>query len=311
MKKHSKIFKLFLLILFVSFISSINANAQTKKISLQGFLKDANGKAVADGIQSLTFKIYTVASGGTVLWSETQDLKVVGGVYAAQLGSIVDIAALAWNVPYFVGVTVQGIELSPRTELTYAPYSFGTNKAQEVVCSGAVGDVKYSILNPTQFATVNGACWVPMDGRNMGGSKLAGIIGGTNIPNGSGLFIRNHEFNEAHDPDRNVGTAIASIQGDDNKYHTHTGATTSEGNHNHESNAKGGNTNGSFGISYIDGINTSTSTDQTDGQVNTISLTKLNIDNGGVHSHTFNTDSTGGPEARPKNIDFYVYIRIN
>lgn len=227
------------------------------------------------------------------------------------LGSIVDIAALAWNVPYFVGVTVQGIELSPRTELTYAPYSFGTNKAQEVVCSGAVGDVKYSILNPTQFATVNGACWVPMDGRNMGGSKLAGIIGGTNIPNGSGLFIRNHEFNEGNDPNRNVEAAIASIQGDDNKNHTHTGTTSSAGIHNHESNAKGGNTNGSYGISYIDGVNTATSVDNTNGQVNIISLANLDIYNAGSHTHTFNTDNSGGLETRPKNIDFYVYIRIN
>ena len=97
MKNHSKIFKFLLSILLISCISSLDANAQNKKISLQGFLKDANGKAVADGIQVLTFKIYTVASGGPVLWSEDQSIPVVGGVYAVQLGKVVDMSILNWQ----------------------------------------------------------------------------------------------------------------------------------------------------------------------------------------------------------------------
>ena len=184
---------------------------QAKKISLQGFLKDANGKAVADGSQDIIFKLYTQESGGTAAWTETQTLNVFGGVYSTHLGKTVTLENLNWGAStYFVGVTVQGTELTPRTELTFAPYSLGSPKAQEVVCSGAVGDVKYSILNPTQFAAVNGTCWVPMDGGSMAGSKLAGIIGGSNVPNGGGLFIRAQETETSNnDPGRTKTDAIA------------------------------------------------------------------------------------------------------
>ena len=290
----------------------MDANAQTKKISLQGFLKDANGKAVADGIQALTFKIYDTASGGTALWSEDQSLKVVGGVYAAQLGTVKDISTLAWNVPYFVGVTVQGTELSPLTELTYAPYSFGTNKAEYVVCSGAVGDVKYSILNSVQFASVNGKCWVPMDGRDLDSTdRLRKITGLIKIPDGSGLFIRNHEFKEGYDPDRNVGTAIASFQGDNNKQHSHTGTISTAGEHTHAHNANATGGIDSYGLAFMDGKITENNSDDSVGQINIRSYKPLNINNAGSHSHTVTVNDSGGSETRPKNIDFYVYIRIN
>ena len=228
MKNHSKIFKFLLLILFVSFISSIDANAQTKKISIQGFLKDGNSKAVDNGQYALTFNLYTVASGGTAIWTETNStVNVYGGVYSVQLGAITPISTLAFDVPYFLGVTIQGAELTPRMELTYAPYALAVDHANTVTCSGAVGDVKYSILNPSQFTSVNGACWVPMDGRNMAGSALANLTNKTYVPDGSGLFIRNHEYNDGNDPDRSVSTPIANVQGYAMQAHNHSATTNS------------------------------------------------------------------------------------
>ena len=133
MKNINTLLKLFV---FSSFLClfSLAANAQSKKISLQGFLKDANGKAVADGNKVLTFKLYNAATGGTLLWTKTfNSVSVVGGVYAVQLGasdSNVEISTLAWDVPYYVGITVESEpELAPRTEFTYAPYTFAVNKA--------------------------------------------------------------------------------------------------------------------------------------------------------------------------------------
>jgi len=115
-----------------------NANAQSKKISMQGFLKDANGKAVVDGNKVLTFKIYDAQTGGTALWTNVfSTVPVVGGVYAVQLGTgknpaniDTEISSLPWNVPYYVGITVESeTELTPRTEFTYAPYTFAVNKS--------------------------------------------------------------------------------------------------------------------------------------------------------------------------------------
>jgi len=290
---------------------------QAKKISLQGFLKDANGKAVADGSQDIIFKLYTQESGGTAAWTETQTLNVFGGVYSTHLGKTVTLENLNWGAStYFVGVTVQGTELTPRTELTFAPYSLGSPKAQEVVCSGAVGDVKYSILNPTQFATVNGTCWVPMDGRSMVGSKLAGIIGGGNVPDGGGLFIRAQETETStNDPDRTKSSTIATVQEDDNKTHNHSysasvsvsGYTNPAGEHTH---------------TYTDNYFVATNKSQTGAAADRIGYgagQTLITGEAGSHQHYLSlsgsasgiTSNTGSTETRPKNINFYVYIRIN
>jgi hypothetical protein len=126
--------KLALLLPFVILLLSLTAEAQSKKISMQGFLKDANGKAVADGNKVLTFKIYDAVSGGSAIWAKVfSQVNVVGGVYAVQLGpsdGSIEISTLAWDVPYYVGITVESEpELTPRTEFTYAPYTFAVNKA--------------------------------------------------------------------------------------------------------------------------------------------------------------------------------------
>lgn len=312
MKNHANFFKLFLLSFFFLCFTSFRVLSQTKKISIQGFLKDGNSKAVDNGQYELTFKLYTVASGGTAIWTETNSaVNVYGGVYSVQLGAITSISTLAFDIPYYLGVTIQGTELTPRMELTYAPYALAVDHANFVTCSGAVGDVKYSILKPTQFASVNGACWVPMDGRTITGSALATLTSKTTVPDGSGLFIRNHEFVEGNDPNRTVGADIASIQTEDLKSHGHGATTDEKGDHIHGSNANGGNANGNAGLSYMDGHNTAIGTDDNVAQMNTIGIRALSIDFAGKHSHTVTVNNTGGTETRPKNIDFYVYIRIN
>jgi hypothetical protein len=222
------------------------------------------------------------------------------------LGSVANpVDGLNWgSATYFVGVTVQGTELSPRTELTFAPYSLGSPKAQEVICSGAVGDVKYSILNPTQFAAVNGSCWVPLKGGSIAGSKLATITGNPNLPDVGGLFIRSQEFpgGANQDPDRDTNSPIANFQDQSFLSHTHTLSINYGGSHYHllylpqdrsPADGDGGSNSfpdgqGSDGTGYFG----STSTE-------------------GNHNHTGTNANTGGTETRPKNLNLWTYIRIN
>jgi hypothetical protein len=291
---------------------------QSKKISLQGFLKDANGKAVPDGQQNITFKLYTTETAGTAAWTEDQNVNVFGGVYSTHLGKTVSLESLNWGAnTYYVGVTVQGTELTPRTELTFAPYSLGSPKAQEVVCSGAVGDIKHSILNPTQFAAVNGSCWVPMDGRALATTdKLRQITGATSLPDGGGLFIRSQEFsgtNPSHDPDRTSSTAIAQFQDQAMQRHQHyaslsvSGSTSTNGNHTH------GYRDKEFSFSSS---NFKAPSGGGEGNNDNYRTT----DSAGDHSHSISGSATGNTsdnngnaanETRPKNLNFWVYIRIN
>ncbi len=318
MKNYTQFPKFLMLGLFLFCFTSMNVKAQTKKISIQGFLKDGNSKAVDNGQYELIFKLYTVASGGTAIWTETNSaVNVYGGVYSVQLGAITPISTLAFDVPYFLGVTIQGTELTPRMELTYAPYALAVDHSNTVTCSGAVGDVKYSILTPSQFASVNGACWVPMDGRTITGSALATLTSKTTVPDGSGLFIRNHEYTEGNDPVRAVGTAVASIQQDDFKSHNHTNST--DGSHGHSINDPGHKHEWNYYIEQDDdgtggSYDEFTKRPRDNGNQNVpdaiqTATTGISINSAGSHSHTIS--NTGGTETRPKNIDFYVYIRIN
>ena len=304
---------------------------QAKKISLQGFLKDANGKAVADGQQAITFKLYTQEAGGTAAWTEDQTINVFGGVYSTHLGKTVPIENLNWGAnTYYVGVTVQGTELVPRTELTFAPYSLGSPKAQEVVCSGAVGDIKHSILNPEQFAQVNGNCWVPMDGRSLAATdKLRQITSMTNVPNGGGLFIRSQEFTNStnHDPNRTWESPIAQFQDQAMQSHTHTFSTNTNttGSHSHELGFRFNNfkvnVNGMTG--YVgDAYNLNRDIGNVkiaaEDRVGSDITTHRYVDTApnGNHSHTVdgttaNHNGFSAEETRPKNMNFWVYIRIN
>ena len=309
------------------FIFSATAQQQTKKISLQGFLKDANGKAVADGSQEITFKLYATATGGNAEWTDTQSINVFGGVYSTHLGSATNpVEGLNWgSSTYYVGVTVQGTELTPRTELTFAPYSLGSPKAQEVVCSGAVGDVKYSILSPSQFTAVNGNCWVPMKGGSIAGSKLATLTGMTNIPDVGGLFIRSQEFSGGanQDPERDSNSAIATFQDQAFASHGHShslsasGNTSDAGSHVHDIKINAGlNSVGGFlpgGTPYA-----SASAAIRVGDRGAVDITYFPyMNSGGNHSHNVNVSvsgsisNNGGNETRPKNVNLWTYIRIN
>lgn len=305
-------------------LSFVAVAQQTKKISLQGFLKDANGKAVADGNQEIIFKLYSSKDGVTAEWEEPQTINVFGGVYSTHLGKTVALDNLSWgSKTYFVGVTIQGVELSPRTELTYAPYSLGSpsaDVANTVKCSGAVGDVKYSILDPTQFAKVNGDCWVPMDGRALlVADKLRQLVPTMgNIPDGSGAFLRSQEFPGGADRDkvRTSTSAIAVIQDEDLKSHNHennfsvTTTINSGGNHSHSFYVGKNSFQDGDGRQVIE--HAGTDNNNVSGDKSLINTTTT-----GDHSHSATStvkgsiSSTGGSETRPVNLNFWIYIRIN
>lgn len=287
-----------LFVLFLLCLGFINSYAQSfPKISIQGTLKNSNGAAAPNGENLITFRLYNQISGGAILWSEDATVDVNGGIYSHYLGSVTPLNASDFSSTLYLGVKVGNIELTPRTELSYAPYAFAVF---ETICSGSVGDVKHSILNPTQFAQANGSCWVPMDGRLITGSKLGILLGITNLPDGSGLFLRAQEFAGAanNDPDRTSSSQIATIQNHSYTAHNHS---LNDPGHGHSFNDKFPSTVGSSydvagGRTYID--------------PNTNNLSSEN-------NTTFNSFAnisvvySGQTETRPKNINAWIYVRIN
>lgn len=101
-------------------VTTIQAQA---RLSIQGILKKIDGTALADGSYNLKFRIYADSVGGTVLWTEIQNVELNGGVYSAVLGAVNPL-----NVPfdqaYYVGVAIgTAAEMLPRIPLTSAPYA--------------------------------------------------------------------------------------------------------------------------------------------------------------------------------------------
>jgi hypothetical protein len=294
-----------LVLVFVALLTTqLSAQQTVSRISIQGTLKSSNGASVADGSYTVKFLLYDVPTGGTALWQEEATVEVIGGIYSHYLGSVVQLDGSDFANTLYLGVRIGNFELQPRTELTYAPYTFGANVAQKVICSGAVGDVKYSILDPVKFAQVNGDCWVPMDGRPLASTDaLSQLAGLSSLPNAGGLFVRAQDFaNSDNDPGRDVNTAVATMQGDEVKSHNH-GVSDQGHNHTYASirwyNNLGDvppnndfiDVDDSFASEGWFGVAESRSTDT--------ATTGISI------------NAAGGGETRPKNINLWVYIRIN
>ena len=90
--------------------------------------------------QTLTFRVYNSATGGTALWSESQSVALDVRRFSAVLGSS-SALNLEFDAQYWIGVTVgSGTELSPRVKLTSAPYSLRSRDADmaETVADGAI-----------------------------------------------------------------------------------------------------------------------------------------------------------------------------
>jgi hypothetical protein len=308
--------------------------AQNPTISIQGTLKDANGASVDDGTQSVTFRLYDALTAGNNLWEETAPVTVVGGIYSHNLGKVTPLTGGDFANTVYLGVKVGGIELSPRTEMTYAPYALSVNSAQQIAqggCSGQVGDLKYSILPPAQFATQNGNCWVPMDGRGISGTRLASLMGITIAPDMSGLFVRATEYSGNRDPDRSLNASPPSIQSDDYKQHRHdlNLNTENDGQHRHavlstlnffrdRPETPGYNVMNfgtlSPGLAYEKSSSFYLFQElqlHDNGPVPKFILGDTGI--GGEHVHQIDgiTQNAGNAETRPKNMNFFIYIRVD
>jgi hypothetical protein len=296
---------LFFVFVFLMIGVTVYAQENNLKISVQGTLKDPNGLAVDDGPLSITFRLFDQVVGGTVKHEEPATVQVRGGVYSYLLGTETSFDSLSiFDKTLYLELTIDGEPLNPRTQMTYAPYSLSVENANLATladsakvaatadtaqtaqtasrllsgpnsCSGAVGDIKYSILTPAQFVMENGDCWVPMDGRDIIGSKLEDDYGWDNVPDMSGLFIRAQEFENGadNDPNRTSSNAVGEYQADEFKSHNHQQRYSKVFNREPDDNEWHTPSGGSIGGA--------------------------------------NTGNRGGAETRPRNRNFYVYIRVD
>lgn len=93
-------------------------------ISYQGVLTTSTDEVVSDGEYSVTFKLYNTSSGGSTVWTETQTVNTVNGLFNVTLGSIEDITGVEFNGTLYLELTLGGTAMEPRIPFTAQPYSF-------------------------------------------------------------------------------------------------------------------------------------------------------------------------------------------
>lgn len=100
----------------------------------QGRLLDRTGAAVT-GSQSVVYRIYDSATGGTPIWTETLTVTLDDGYFSTQLGATTPLTATVFGGrTRFLGVTVgTDPEMTPREPIGSVPYA--------LVATNVVGDI--------------------------------------------------------------------------------------------------------------------------------------------------------------------------
>ena len=134
-----------ILVIALCSICAIPILAQTsqipRQISFQGRLTDPFSVPLPDDDYPITFRLYTVLTGGAAIWSETQTVALEEGVYNVQLGSQ-NALDLPFDVPYFMGIQVNSDnEMTPRLPLSSAPYAMRAAKIDGGAGSGVDADL--------------------------------------------------------------------------------------------------------------------------------------------------------------------------
>jgi len=111
-------------------------------LNIQGILRDSDGQAVADGDYQLSFYLYDAETGGSSIWNETHSsVSIANGVYSASIGAATSLGGLAFDMPYYLGISVNGgDESTPRIPLSNTPYALSMRGVDNVFpSSGNVG----------------------------------------------------------------------------------------------------------------------------------------------------------------------------
>ncbi len=143
-------------------IFPVGAQAIPATIQQEGVLMNDQGIPY-EGPTQMRFSLYEQAEGGAALWFEDQNLNLHLGYYSATLGSQTAFEETLNGEPRFIGVSVDGAEMSPRVQLSSVPYA---RLAEDVE-----GDINpHSISVGGEPIIDEGGNWIgpPIDGTNDG-----------------------------------------------------------------------------------------------------------------------------------------------
>ena len=155
-------------VLSVLMLASSAYAATNSQLNFQARLLSDAGDLVDDGFYHAEFKLYSTATGGAELWTETytgaNTLRLANGYLSANLGSLTPFpATIDWSEELWLGVNVGGNgasavwdgEMVPRTTITAVPYAFAAGALQGT--GGQYGADDFVQVAPTNIQSLNEA----------------------------------------------------------------------------------------------------------------------------------------------------------
>ena len=173
-------------------------------LSYQGKLTDTLGQPVPNNNYSVAFALYTVSSGGSPFWSETQSVATKAGLFSVLLGSVTPIGSIPDAGAVYLGMAVSGGgELTPRLRIASSAFAYlsarsansdllqgkdttaldsryvnegqASSVTSNMIVDGTIAAVDLSQMGAAtgQVMKWNGSAWVPRNdsvGQNSGGT---------------------------------------------------------------------------------------------------------------------------------------------
>ncbi len=159
--------KTFAIILLSLFLITVSFTQVPQLINYQGKLDSAG--VPLSGTRNLTFRIYSVATAGTALWTETQTgVTITVGIFNVLLGSVAPFPGTLFTTTgeRYLGITVgTGTEMVPRYRITSTAFSIRAANADNVadniitsakIAAGAVGTTQIADNSVTSAKIVDG-----------------------------------------------------------------------------------------------------------------------------------------------------------
>lgn len=114
------------LLLCVCLFALTAHSAFPRLMNYQGRIDDINGNPVADANYNVTFRLFNASAAGSALWTETQQVTTVDGVFSVLLGSIDTIPEFIWyQDSAFLEIQPQDSDpVMPRSLIAVVPYSW-------------------------------------------------------------------------------------------------------------------------------------------------------------------------------------------
>jgi hypothetical protein len=189
------------------------------RIGFQGKLTNASGTPI-NATVSITFTLYAGPSGGPALWTETQSVPVVNGIYTVYLGSIVPLDASHFPATRYIGVMVApDAEMTPRYLIAAHGYTLRAQKADALEGLTATVSQLNTLVGGGNADSLHKHDWAAITGK----PAVAGLIGNqvftgeqtiqTSGPAATGLVVQASNAQSANLQEwrDNAGAAVAAM----------------------------------------------------------------------------------------------------